>query len=150
MPELIFIDESIENALKKFPKLRRRAVGNIARRMKQELDTEISTRLNDSHGKIRGWQTIRFGSMGGYSVIEPIRGESGNDSPGAITGYLERGHRIRRPRETGGKGYRPRIRTPYVNGRWFYNNAGKRRDSVLLEEANKISEELAATLEGRK
>lgn len=150
MPELTIIDESIENALKKFPELRKQAVENMAKRMKQELDTEISTRLNDSHGKIRGWQRIRLGSKGGYSVIEPIKEGSGKNSPGAITGYLERGHRIRTPKNTGSKGYRPRIRNPYVDGRWFYNSVEKRRDTVLLEEANKISEELAATLEGRR
>lgn len=150
MPELTVIDESIENALKKFPQLRQRAVESMAKRMKQELDTEISTRINDSHGKICGWQTIRVGSKGGYSVIEPIKGGNGKNSPGAITGYLERGHRIRPPKNNGSKGYRPRIRTSYVNGRWFYNSVEKRRDSILLEEANKISEELAATLEGRR
>lgn len=149
MPELTIIDESIENALKKFPELRQRAVENIAKRMKQELDLEISTRLNDSHGKIRGWQAIRIGSRGGYSVIEPIKGNNGKNSPGAITGYLERGHRIRGPRKTKGKGYRPRIHTPYVDGRWFYKSVDGRRDSILLEEANKISKELAAALEGR-
>ncbi len=150
MPELTVIDESIENALKKFPQLRKQAVENITKRMKQQLDTEISTRLNDSHGKIRGWQTIRTGSRGGYGVIEATNETSGDNSPGAITNYLENGHKIRYPRNPGARGYRPRIRNTYVDGHWFYKSVENKRDYLVSSEIKKMTEELTATLEGRR
>ena len=117
--------------------------------MKARLDTEIASRVRDTHGKIRGWQEIRIGSKAGYGVIAPVRDSSGRDSPGAITRYLEVGHRIRNPKKAGAKGYRPRIRVAAVAGRFFYKSADAQKEGIINAELKKLEKELAENLEGK-
>ena len=94
--EIRAVSEQMEAALKRVPALRRKVVESVTQKVKARLDTEIASRVRDTHGKIRGWQEIRIGSKAGYGVIAPVRDGSGRDSPGAITRYLEVGHRIRK------------------------------------------------------
>lgn len=72
-------------------------------------------------------------------------GGTGEGSVGAITNYLESGHKIRPP--GGGKDYRPRINVPYVKGYFFYEAAGVEAERIALEEAERFADELADMLE---
>ena len=76
-----------------------------------------------------------------------VRDGSGRDSPGAITRYLEVGHRIRKPKKAGAKGYRPRIRVAAVAGRFFYKSADAQKEGIINAELKKLEKELAENLD---
>lgn len=148
MQSVNVITEAFEKALKNFPGLRKEAIARATTLAKAKVRTEISGRVNDSHGKIAGWQTTREGSGGGYGVVEAQKGATGNDSPGAITNYLEHGHKIRSPKSSGAKGYRPRIHVASVSGRWFYHAAEADVNRIAVDAANEVCSALAKTLGG--
>lgn len=57
----------------------------------------LTVGINDTHGKIGGWQEKYVGSYGGYAAVRPRkstdaeRANKSAASPGAITNYLESG-----------------------------------------------------------
>lgn len=140
------LDRSFQELLKKAPEKRKELHERIADRLKETIDAKIVERLDDSNGKIREWQEKKVGSGGGYAAVRPVKDEAGQNSPGAITQYLEGGHEIRTP--NGGKDYRPRINVPYVEGHFFYEAAATEAERVALEEAERFADELANILEG--
>ena len=62
--EIRAVSEQMEAALKRVPALRRKVVESVTQKVKARLDTEIASRVRDTHGKIRGWQEIRIGFIG--------------------------------------------------------------------------------------
>lgn len=67
-------------------------------KVKARLDTEIASRVRDTRQNPR-MAGNPHRQQSGYGVIAPVRDGSGRDSPGAITRYLEVGHRIRKPKK---------------------------------------------------
>ncbi|MCH5279541.1 MAG: hypothetical protein J1E60_07095 [Christensenellaceae bacterium] len=149
MQEIKILEENFEKALRKSPELRRKAMELATKRAHQTVHTSIGGKLNDSHGKIAGWQVIRLGSKGGYGVVKATNTSSGANSPGAITNYLEHGHKIREPKKRGAKGYRPRIHTASVNGRWFYRVVAADVNRITLDAANEVCKGIADIIEGK-
>ncbi len=141
------IDKLLENMLKASPEIRRKAIERAASNLHADVRSEIRSRINDSHGKVQRWQRIRKGSKGGYAVIEPENSSTGDNSPGAITNYLEHGHRIRPPKRAGAKGYRPRIRESYVDGRYFYDDVGSTAEHEAIRVGKEICEKMAKVIE---
>lgn len=141
-------DRALTKALHDFPKKRRELHEQFATVAKNEVDNAISGSLNDSHGKIRGWQEKEVGSGGGYAVVRPIGGQSGANSPGAITNYLTSGHRIRRPSGTAKRRRRSRARMAYVDGRHFYQTAAQTVLAPTMRLTEKFVSDLKNTLEG--
>jgi hypothetical protein len=120
----------------------------MAALLKQEVDAQIiASGINDSSGKVRGWQQEHVGSGGGYAAIRPTNSSTGGNSPGAITNYLESGHKIRTP---SGKAryYKPKIKTSFVEGRHFYQNAAKSVEAKAIRLAERFAEDLAKRIEG--
>ncbi|EPR12496.1 hypothetical protein [Ruminiclostridium papyrosolvens] len=141
-------DSDLEELLGKLPDKRRDLHERIAKGTKEEVDKQINASgLKDSSGKIKDWQESHVGSGGGYAAVRAEKGETGKNSPGAITNYLENGHRIREP---GGnsKTYRPRIKKPYVDGYHFYQSAQTSAEAKAIAEAEKFVEEFRQKLEG--
>lgn len=114
--------EKIDDAIAKAPEKRRQFHAACAVRLKEEVDMQIQLSVNDAEGHVRGWQTESVGTGGGYAAVRPKKGEVGADSPGAITNYLENGHRIR--------GSENKTRAFL-----FYSAARSRAKAILLEEA---------------
>jgi len=142
------LDAKLQAILKELPEARRQLHERLAEMAKKEVDAQIdASGLNDSHGKIKGWQESYVGSGGGYAAVRPQRGQTGANSPGAITNYLESGHRIRQPSGKS-KYYRPRIKKPYVDGYHFYQAAQIAVESKAIAEAERFIDELADKLEG--
>lgn len=139
------LNSDIDKLLKEFPDMRRELHEKFADVIKSHVDTEIGISLRDGSGKIRRWQGKYVGSGGGYAAVRAVDTSVGDESPGAITNYLENGHRIRRP---GGnnKYYRPRIKKPYVDGFHFYAKASKAIESDIIALAEKFANELVDTL----
>jgi len=142
------LDADFQRILDEAPGSRRELHESIAAMLEQEISMAISNSgLNDSNSRVRRYQIKHVGSGGGYAAIRPAGSsdgaETGSNGPGAITNYLESGHKIRAPK--GGKGYRPRIRVPHVNGYHFYNTAGVAAEAKAI----RMAEDFANNLVGR-
>lgn len=141
------LEKDIADLIREMPELRREMHEQMAEAIKQEVDNAIASSLNDSRGHVRSWQEKHVGSGGGYAAVRPASGTTGRDSPGAITDYLNAGHRIRRPSGKS-KSYRPRIHTPYVDGRKFYQRAAQSVEPKLMQIAQAMAEKAARKLGG--
>lgn len=141
---------AIANTLKTMPDEQRSAHEGIATALKSGLDGNISASLNDSRGRVKSWQQSHVGSGGGYAAIRPIGGSGSgrNDSPGAITNYLESGHRIRRPTGAAKRRRPSRAKVAYVNGRHFYQSTEQSIESAATAMAEGLADKLAEKLEG--
>lgn len=159
MQSITIFDKNFERTLKEFPEKRAAAVKMAGEIALSRVANNIAVRINSSSGKVAKWQHIRLGSKGGFSVVEAVGGEdakavapflpsSGNGSPGAITNAIECGHKIRKPKESGRKGYRARIKRSSVDGRWFYRATEADVSRIAMEAAEKVCGELAKTLAG--
>lgn len=156
LSELESLSQALNELLEEFPEMRRELHEQLGKLAKHEVDNAINASgLNDSNGKIRRWQEIYIGSKGGYAAVRPIYTSTGENSPGAITRYLNQGHRIRgfnkvqsgRHRRQGG-GYRPRIRVSYVNGFHFYGTANITLEAKAIQLVEQFADKLANRLEG--
>lgn len=140
------LERSFDKLLEEIPERRRELHERVGRAVQRELQRQIAASgINDSSGRVRRWQVVHIGSGGGYAAVRPEKGKTGADSPGAITNYLEGGHRIASPR--GGKNYRPRLRVSYVSGYHFYAAAAMRAESIAIGEAEAWADEIARELE---
>ncbi|MBE6722698.1 MAG: hypothetical protein E7572_09540 [Ruminococcaceae bacterium] len=138
------LEQKFEAVMKKFPPERRalhERIGDIAR---AEVTGNIAGSGMKSTGTVEDWQQKYVGSGGGYAAVRAIKG-SGSNGPGAITNYLENGHKIRAP-SGAAKRYKPRVNTAYVNGYHFYAAAksgeleGKVRDEIAKTVQNLAKE----------
>ena len=136
----------LSKILNEIPNARRELHEEISELLKREIDTNIDSSINDSNGKIKGWQEAVVGSGGGYAAIHAVSGESGANSPGAITNYLEGGHPIRSA--TGrSKYYKPRIKVAYVDGFHFYARTRDTIEAKVISLAEKFADSIVKNLE---
>jgi hypothetical protein len=144
------LSQRFEKLLRESDDLRREFHEEAAQVLKREISRSIdSSGLQDGRGRIKGWQESRIGSRGGYAAISAEKGETGPNSPGAITNYLENGHRIRRPSGRA-KRYKPRNRVIYVNGFHFYAGAVRSVQAQLVGRAEELARKIGDTLEGKQ
>lgn len=142
------LDEDLQKLLDEIPEARRTMHERIAKTLQDEVRAEVdASGINDKSGKIKSWQEARVGSGGGYAAVSAAKGKTGPNSPGAITNYLENGHRIRQPSGKS-KRYRPNIKKPYVDGYHFYQRVRSRAEAIAISEAEKYADEIARKLEG--
>lgn len=169
------LDATLNEMLREIPEARRELHERLSKMLKSEVDTAIDqSGLNDSRNKIKSWQEERVGSKGGYAAIRPLKGPGlvGPNSPGAITNYLEHGHKVRpskkhaqelqgmkeaRRREVQGrtKGGRFTKKSTivldtrkWVPGYFFYADARNRVESKAIAEAERFVEEFTRKLGG--
>lgn len=142
MQSLEDLNDIFDNLITNFRDDQRKLHEELATELKATLDRNISATVNDSHGRVRGWQVPHVGSGGGYAAVRATDGKTGPDSPGAITNYLENGHRIRA--STLGRAYRSRIRMPYVRGRYFYQTTRGMIESVCRAKVENFARNLAS------
>jgi len=142
--------KDFDDLIKKVPQKRRELHEKIADLLKSEVDSNISGSVNDNRGKIKGWQEKHVGSGGGYAAVRPIstpKGVPSAKSPGAITNYLEVGHKIRKPSGKSKK-YRARIKVSFVDGRWFYKKTRENIESKIIALIEDFAEDIAREIEG--
>lgn len=169
------LDQALNTILKEISGARQELHERLSKMLKSEVDTAIDqSGLNDSHNKIKNWQEERVGSKGGYAAIRPLKGPGlvGRNSPGAITNYLEHGHKVRpskkqvqelqgmresRRKEVQGrtKGGRFAKKSTivldtrkWVPGYFFYAGARNRVESKAIAEAERFVEEFTRKLGG--
>jgi len=142
------LDNDLQDLFDEIPELRKQLHEEIGDIIKSEVNAQIArSGLNDSSGHIKEWQETHIGSGGGYAAVRASDKMVGDNSPGAITNYLENGHKIREP-SGNNKKYRPRIKKPYVDGFHFYQVARNTVESKAIETAEKFAEKFAKKMEG--
>ena len=138
------LNKKFDQILREFPAIRKEFHEQMADRMENRLHTNIAGSLNDSNRHIRGMQEKAVGSGGGYAAVRAKGGQSGSNSPGAITNYLENGHRTRpstkvstERRIRSGKTVKLR-----VDGRHFYRKTRADIRGEVLRAAHQMTERL--------
>lgn len=104
-------------------------------------------------GTLRKWQTKYIGSKGGYAAIRAAEKPKGVNGAGAITNYVENGHRVGRAGYGGSARTRRRRRQygmipplSFVNGRGFYHAAHATAARLLTQAAERWADEIAREL----
>ncbi len=139
--------DDLNALLNKIPGARRELHEKIAVAAKREVNAQISqSGLNDSAGRVKEWQEPHVGSGGGYAAVRATDASTGDNSPGAITNYLENGHKVRKPSGQA-KRYRPKIKVPYVDGRHFYQKSKTELESEVITLSENYADELLKGLE---
>lgn len=149
-------DRALSDLLEEFPEMRRELHEKLAELAKKEVDAAIDASGNpkkmESTGEVKRWQVKHVGSGGGYAAVraasEKEGGGTGPKSAGAITNYLESGHKIRP--SSGQTRRRGRARVVYVNGYHFYQTARSSFEAKAIRLAEQFSDKLADRLEGGK
>ena len=72
----------IENANNSIHELQRAAHERLGEVLQRTVRGNISTSLNDSHGKIADWQDVFVGSGGGYVAVRTATSPAGRDGAG--------------------------------------------------------------------
>jgi hypothetical protein len=143
------LDRDLKKIMDDIPQARREMHTRIADAVKNEVDFQIIySGIVDSHGYVTGWQETHVGSGGGYAAVRASDSSTGEDSPGAITNYLENGHAIRGPSVYAKRKRKSRAKMAYKDGYHFYQNARKNAESIAIREAEDYVEEVARKLEG--
>lgn len=144
----------IQNANNSIPELQRVAHERFGQVLQRNVRGNISTSLNDSHGKIAGWQDIFVGSGGGYVAVRATTSPAGRDGAGAVTNYLENGH-VKRQRRTyirkqsrNVRVIRARAGNNWVEGRHFYQKSKSSVQQEVQREAENIANQIANMLGG--
>lgn len=157
-----------EKLYQKVPEARAQAVEAMGEAVRKELRRQVFSAdfTSGAHGSVDSWQSLRFGSRGGYAAISPQSGvprvRDGKQSAWRarlvttrmVTGWLERGHGARR--SVSGKAGRriksaalnARTGSLYVKGRQFYSaakqnawdEAKKAADRVLSKIADEVDD----------
>ena len=139
--------ESWDSLLRQFPDAKRRILARIGPEMLERVRREIG-----GEGKVAGWQSLHYGSGGGYAAVRPRRDtwqttKSGRRyAVGYITNAIEGGHRVAGPR--GGKGYRSRVHVAAVPGRWFYDAVRQELPDMAEADVRALTELIVDGLEG--
>lgn len=104
-------------------------------------------------GTLRRWQTKYIGTRGGYAAIRAAETPKGVNGAGAITNYVENGHRVGRAGYGGSARTRRRRRQygmipplSFVNGRGFYHKAHATAARLLTQAAERWADEIAREL----
>lgn len=121
----------------------------LARNMHNAVVGNIGMTTERHTGDLQRWQKAYVGSGGGYAAVRAEDTSTGANSPGAVTNYVNSGHKIRRA-ANGMRGRRKRrIRVAYVDGRYFYQSAARDMESALAPLAEKFVRDIASIIEGK-
>ena len=142
-----FSDE-LNKILDEAPGKRRELHEQLATLAKKEVDSQIAASVGGNSGKITEWQEPHVGSGGGYAAVRATNSISGANSPGAITNYLENGHKIRPPSGQA-KRYHPNIHHPYVDGKHFYQASSAALESQAIAAAQRFAGQIAERMNGK-
>ena len=71
------LEDCFTDVLLKSPEKRKELHERIAERLKNTIDAEIGSRIEDSDGKIQSWQEKAVGEKGGYAAVRPLSGKNG-------------------------------------------------------------------------
>lgn len=143
------LTKDLDALLEKMPQKNRELHEELAQLAKAEVDAQIAASgVNDSSGKIKGWQEPHVGSRGGYAAVRASDAGTGDNSPGAITNYHESGYKTRKPTGSAKRPQPGKSKMPYVDGRHFYQKAQTAVESKAIGVVNRFADDLAKELGG--
>lgn len=139
------LGKALESAPEAFKRKRSAILAKVKPQLRQIVNSSITgSGLRDDHGKIRGWQRQHEGAGGGYAAYRPISARDvgggaaaakrlvGANSPGAITNYLESGHKLRFPSGKSER-YRPEVHMARAKAYRFYAGTAPDIDRIEAE-----------------
>lgn len=146
--ELDKLIKTLSDTQKALPELRKRIMDQCAEKLQQLVRSNVDrSGVRDVRGRVKTWQEQFVGSRGGYAAVRPTDAGTGAYSPGAITNYLEGGHKNRLP--TGrSKRYKPEIHTARTPGRFFYQASRREMGKITEAAVEALAEAIAESLEG--
>ncbi|MCL2045734.1 MAG: hypothetical protein FWG88_05055 [Oscillospiraceae bacterium] len=151
------LDRRFASAMRDRPELRLQMHIEVSKELQYEVLDQIDRvgirqsgdkigNANRPTGGLRDWQSRYVGSGGGYAAVRPIGkadgGGTGRNSAGAITNYLERGHKVRRPSGKAKRQRKSRGRYGYARGYYFYTAARSRAQQVAIAAANAYAQRM--------
>ncbi|MEF9853973.1 MAG: hypothetical protein RR787_08350 [Hydrogenoanaerobacterium sp.] len=147
------LEKTFNKLLKEAPEARQRLNTELGELAEKELRASMADAgINENTGFIKSRQIKHIGSRGGYVTVRPAGGTegggTGKDSAGAITNYLENGHKIPSHKRTKEEGYRPRIKLAFVRGRHFYRSANASIEAKAITLAQKFADDIAEKISG--
>lgn len=112
----------------------------------------ISATEYHARGTLRNWQSKYIGSRGGYAAIRATDEPKGNNGAGAITNYVENGHRSRvggmyASRRTKRRWRQRGAPRSFVNGRGFYHSTQADAERLLTRAAAQLANQIAEEFE---
>jgi len=131
------LDRRFRSLQKDIPGLRREMHTRAAKAIQLRVRGEIRASINDRHGKIQNWQEHYVGSGGGYAAVRPVAGGERGKNPGAITNYLESGHRVRLPSGKAKRWRKSRAKQYTVRGYHFYRRIRTQAQAIAIEAADR-------------
>ena len=143
------LDGLFEKAAKEFKALRAEYLDEAGDALLSAVRSNITASgINDARGHVRAWQRKYMGSGGGYVAVRADNSSTGKNSPGAITNYLESGHKGRMPSGRSGR-YEARIKTGRARAFGFYKSSADEAQRLAEDIAKKMEEALAGALNGK-
>jgi hypothetical protein len=141
------LDRRFADVLRARPGLRRQLHVEAGGALLSVVRSEIgASGLNDSGGKVRGWQEMYVGSGGGYAAVRPVAGGGRGRNPGAITNYLESGHKVRGSSGHAKRRRKSRAKQARVRGFHFYRQSRIQAQAAAVGAANRYAEAIAGRL----
>lgn len=144
------IPDLTQRAGQTFHAVRAKILEEAGETAKKLVDNQIiASGVNDANGHIRSWQQIHKGSGGGYVAVRPRKSQAGEtlgSTPGAVTNYLNSGHKTRQP-SGHAKRYKPEIRTFRARAFRFYNTAWEQLVREEQEYAERMERAMQQALE---
>jgi hypothetical protein len=143
------LEERFVRVLRERPALRASMHQEVAGALKQGLDQRVGNRQ-----RIRDWQGYGIGSGGGHAYVRAIAGKGPGvtakqqyaNSPGAITNYLESGHKVRPPSGKALRLRKSRAKRRTVEGLRFYHATRLQAQRIGVEAANRYADAVAERL----
>ena len=147
------LERRFESALKGHPARRREMHEKVGDALRGAVRAEVpASGVNDGRGRVRNWQERFIGTGGGYASVRPVGEKEGHkpgrNSPGAITRYLESGHKVRGPMPGAKRARKSRASAQYTRKYGFYASARSRAQAVAFAAAEEYAGEIAERLGG--
>lgn len=141
------VDGILREMAERFDTGRRELLEQAGEIIRQDVTSRIAASVNDNRGNVQRWQTVYTGSGGGYAAVRPIGekdgGSTGADSEGAVTNYLEGGHRVRVASGTAKRRRAGRANKAYVDGKHFYDAARAGVEAKLIAASERFMDGLS-------
>lgn len=108
----------------------------------------ISSSSYHARGTLRNWQSKYIGSRGGYAAVRATDTPTGKNGAGAITNYVENGHRARvggmyASRRTKRRWRQHGAPRSFVDGRGFYRATQDDAERLLSRAAAQLASQIA-------
>jgi len=141
------LDLRFADALREIPQMRRQMHEEAGTAIRGLVRIEVGrSGINDRNGKIKSWQEKFIGSGGGYAAVRAVAGGERGRNPGAITNYLESGHKARSPSGNAKRPRKSRAQKGYARAFLFYERSRGQAQAAAVEAANRYADGVAERL----